>query len=108
LSPAGRVVYQENSCESTGLKPVKVLSDNELKGSRADPQNTQVLHQVTQNNDSPAVSVIKLEEKKHSEHCKSTENQREYIKSLQRINSRQWHRDEYDRLSKIWMSDCLG
>nr|WP_315168348.1 hypothetical protein [uncultured Deefgea sp.] len=108
LSAAGRVVYQEQACEATGLKPVKVLSETELKGSRADAQNTQILKQVTENNYQPAVASINPNGKQDSEYCRDIESQRENIRSQQRINSRQWHRDEYTRLSKRWQAECLG
>lgn len=105
---SGRVVYQEQDCFTTGLKPVKVLSSAELTDSRADAQNTQILHQVTENNYQPAVASLNPDEKRNSQHCRDIESQRDNIRSQQRINSRQWHRDEYTRLSKLWQSDCLG
>lgn len=108
LTSSGRVVYQEQSCQSAGLKPVKVLSETELKGSRADVQNTKILNQVTENNYQPAVASINPNGKQDSQYCRDIESQRENIRSQQRINSRQWHRDEYTRLSKIWQSECLG
>ncbi len=108
LNAAGRVVYQENNCESTGLKPVKVLSQTELKGSRADAQNTEILQRNIEQEYKPAVVAINPDEKRNSEYCRDIDSQRENIRSQQRISSRQWHRDEYTRLSKIWQSECLG
>ncbi|WP_297574484.1 hypothetical protein [uncultured Deefgea sp.] len=107
LSAEGRVVYQTSHCVDNGLTPVKVLSQPELQHSRADAFQTNAVSSSPETY-SPAIARINNESKRDSPYCKNIESERERIRVQQRVNSTQYLRDQYNRLSKIWHDDCFN
>lgn len=106
LTTSKRIVYQEQPCSSNGMTTAKALTSADLTDSTSDAQPvTQQISEVS----APRVAVISPStEKKNTPHCRNLSDYRDNIRSQQRVRSTQYLRDEYDRISKQWQSECLG
>ncbi|WP_028450137.1 hypothetical protein [Chitinibacter tainanensis] len=123
LDASNRVVYQAQPCSATGLRKtdmgigaVSNAQTYSYKDAEARKEANTVYKvdgRVVSKAEFDAVQehnkrVKKQNEAQRAQYCQSLEQRRENLRSMQRVDSNQWYRDEYNRLSKEWQDKCLG